>query len=644
MDEEVQHAPRRDVNPYAPQRVDTLHVYGVNFLSTKEVLGAFGKWEAQEVEWLDDSSCNVKFKDQDAAHQARKDLAEAGPEEAHAECLDVNSWTKTRPVPVGATAQAGRRRTKARDVQFELRAATEADRKDPGHSGHTDSVYYAKVKETQKQQKLEVEARREKKRQRTARLPNSAEIIAKLRQSKRSASKGSTTPGDASQSPPEAMEDELDDSWADGAAKAVSSGSPAPAAAAAAAADAQGANVATTPFAGKLGMRGLMDPLLFLRAPGADDAAKMDTSSGGVAGGATSLGDDLRSMLQQAEAEYAAVPLAAMATPAVSSSGPRRRANSVGSVGRGPNGRRQPGAAEADKQRGKKRRPVDQEPRPVTDAAPAERRLQAIPCVEEFIKEQRIRCQRFNLSYTYRHLKWREEKQRKTRKEKQLPELKKEKRMIDQLMQKPKVGKEVERAKYTQEELDAMDCWDQWVHLNHHFSRRGVFCHTVAFKAGDRRIDVIVPHPRHSDPDRIAKAAQVPRESLRRYKIGELQKDGFPQFVNPPFGGKKDAQGRAPLLLVDSLLLELKRPLLFDVGSVGLAMMARELLRAAGGVSIEGLSFMPEARSKLPGSPGQPEPAPEPAPVALAAGATPLEAQEAAVALPKVTQDVAMAA
>merc|ERR1740117_2082288 len=72
-------------------------------------------------------------------------------------------WKITRPLSTG--------NKNAAQIQLELRVATEADRKDTGHSGHTDSVYYAQNKEQQALDRQRLEERRQKKRLRVRRLP-----------------------------------------------------------------------------------------------------------------------------------------------------------------------------------------------------------------------------------------------------------------------------------------------------------------------------------------------------------------------------------------------------------------------------------------------------------------------------------------
>merc|ERR1712136_668075 len=52
--------------------------------------------------------------------------------------------------------------------------------------------------------------------------------------------------------------------------------------------------------------------------------------------------------------------------------------------------------------RGKKRRPVQQEPRAVSSKAPPQRRAAVLPEVEEFLKTNDVRCQRIPLKRTFR--------------------------------------------------------------------------------------------------------------------------------------------------------------------------------------------------------------------------------------------------
>merc|ERR1712187_1060806 len=72
------------------------------------------------------------------------------------------------------------------------------------------------------------------------------------------------------------------------------------------------------------------------------------------------------------------------------------------------------------------------------------------------------------------------------------------------------------------------------------------------------------------------------------------------------------------MLLIDSTIMDEKRPLLFDCGSVGLNVSASELLRSTGAICVEGLGQKPTS-SLIASSPFStattPEPAPEPAPI-----------------------------
>lgn len=72
-------------------RQDTLHVYGVDFLSTDKVLRYFSKFNANKVEWLDDSSCNVVFENEDYVSKAVSDLS------LTRENIEDEIWSKGLP-------------------------------------------------------------------------------------------------------------------------------------------------------------------------------------------------------------------------------------------------------------------------------------------------------------------------------------------------------------------------------------------------------------------------------------------------------------------------------------------------------------------------------------------------------------------
>ncbi|GLC70763.1 hypothetical protein PLESTF_001030700 [Pleodorina starrii] len=61
---------RREVDKDVERRPDTIYLYGVDVMSTKEVLSYFSEYGPVFVEWLDDSSCNVVFGDSNGAKRA----------------------------------------------------------------------------------------------------------------------------------------------------------------------------------------------------------------------------------------------------------------------------------------------------------------------------------------------------------------------------------------------------------------------------------------------------------------------------------------------------------------------------------------------------------------------------------------------
>lgn len=48
---------RADVPPDAPRRPDAVYLYGVDVLSTRDVLSYFGDFAPTFVEWINDSAC-----------------------------------------------------------------------------------------------------------------------------------------------------------------------------------------------------------------------------------------------------------------------------------------------------------------------------------------------------------------------------------------------------------------------------------------------------------------------------------------------------------------------------------------------------------------------------------------------------------
>merc|ERR1719262_1887680 len=69
-------APKRPYNELAPQRAEVLYCWGVDFLTTQDVLAAFSSFNPVNIEWLDDSSCNIVFGDGDTTKRVINDLSD----------------------------------------------------------------------------------------------------------------------------------------------------------------------------------------------------------------------------------------------------------------------------------------------------------------------------------------------------------------------------------------------------------------------------------------------------------------------------------------------------------------------------------------------------------------------------------------
>lgn len=572
--------PRREFNEFAPIRGNVLHCYGVDFLSNKEVLDLFADYKPSEVQWLDDSSCNLQFPDEEAALLARQSLHNGQDPEQ-----DV--WWHTRPLtPCAATGAASdkkARKAPLKEVSLQIRQATEADRKDPGHSGHTDSVYYALVKEKQILIKQQVELRREKKRQRVSRLPGA-----------------SPAPGDAA-----AGAQTVDGAGA--AAEAPAAGVPAG---------------LSAPL--RLGCRGILDPLLYLRVGSKSQQPAGDAAAAGSPPpGLSKPVEDLADVLRRAEAEYTSLPSAVPASGAraprpehkgrgkgraASAGAPKGRGKGLqdgkgaGKDGKGagkrrerertPSGRRPPLAAgqppaaarqpSADGQeaRGKKRRPVEQELRDVSEAAPPVRSVRALQEVEEFLARHRLRCQRIRLHRSFRSIVYGQQKRKKVAAA--------EAKGLRLVTANEEGHKGKSAAQPAAEEPPA---WEQYFKVNNKFLRTGHFVHTTAWSVNGRNVLTVVPHEFRVDQERLARVLKEPTSAIKMRKLKEMSDNtGWPIFVCPPFGHPKDKTGRDPVLLVDSVITEYKKPILFDCGTVGLSLPVSEFLRSTGASCVERLA------------------------------------------------------
>lgn len=56
--------------PEGEIRLDTIYLYGVDYMSTKAILEYFTYFSPSKVEWINDTSCNVVFPTHDNALQA----------------------------------------------------------------------------------------------------------------------------------------------------------------------------------------------------------------------------------------------------------------------------------------------------------------------------------------------------------------------------------------------------------------------------------------------------------------------------------------------------------------------------------------------------------------------------------------------
>eukprot|EP01017_Pseudomicrothorax_dubius_P036945 TRINITY_DN5357_c0_g1_i1.p1 TRINITY_DN5357_c0_g1~~TRINITY_DN5357_c0_g1_i1.p1 ORF type:complete len:233 (+),score=88.73 TRINITY_DN5357_c0_g1_i1:388-1086(+) len=121
--------------PEEEMRKDTLHVYGVDFMSNQQVMRYFAAHTPLHIEWINDSSCNVVFKDNEDVEAAIATLCITKSEEP----IPKLKWREGVPVFVdGVQRKIYFRYASAKDVKLE-------------NTKGSDSKYYHYVREKKRQ-------------------------------------------------------------------------------------------------------------------------------------------------------------------------------------------------------------------------------------------------------------------------------------------------------------------------------------------------------------------------------------------------------------------------------------------------------------------------------------------------------------
>ncbi|KAL4491262.1 hypothetical protein ABPG72_021648 [Tetrahymena utriculariae] len=126
-------------------RPEVLHVYGVDFLSTQDILSYFSRFNPEKIEWLNDSSCNVVFPTEELVEQAVQSLSLTIQNDPNLS----EEWKKGLPY-------------KERNIEFSLyfRIATTKDVKGEQISGK-ESQYYKYIRQKTQDQRLQRQKRYE---------------------------------------------------------------------------------------------------------------------------------------------------------------------------------------------------------------------------------------------------------------------------------------------------------------------------------------------------------------------------------------------------------------------------------------------------------------------------------------------------
>jgi len=80
---------RKEAPLDAPRRPEAVHIYGVDLLSTSDLLKYFAEYGPSYVEWINDSSANVLFRDAPTAKRAIAGLGKPLPPEELPEGVDA---------------------------------------------------------------------------------------------------------------------------------------------------------------------------------------------------------------------------------------------------------------------------------------------------------------------------------------------------------------------------------------------------------------------------------------------------------------------------------------------------------------------------------------------------------------------------
>ncbi|KAL4445525.1 hypothetical protein ABPG74_004599 [Tetrahymena malaccensis] len=126
-------------------RPEVLHVYGVDFLSTQDIMSYFSRFNPEKIEWLNDSSCNVVFPSEELVEQAVQSLSLTIQNDPNLS----EEWKKGIPY-------------KERNIEFSLyfRIATTKDVKGEQISGK-ESQYYKYIRQKTQDQRLQRQKRYE---------------------------------------------------------------------------------------------------------------------------------------------------------------------------------------------------------------------------------------------------------------------------------------------------------------------------------------------------------------------------------------------------------------------------------------------------------------------------------------------------
>ena len=140
--------PRREYSVPSTIRIGCVHVYGVSIFTKRDIIQIFSEAEGsiEDVEFLDDASCNVVFTDEIACHKSILSMTGSNLQ-TDGTWID---YTVPRRISQPIINSGVFVKDTSKSIVLSLRVALDSDVKDPDHHGSRDSAFYESHKAAKK--------------------------------------------------------------------------------------------------------------------------------------------------------------------------------------------------------------------------------------------------------------------------------------------------------------------------------------------------------------------------------------------------------------------------------------------------------------------------------------------------------------